>query len=64
MGGNGWIWDVGNKGSIMISNKNVGGHAEGCTTERREVVIPKYLTMMMDSDCNEVSGGNLVMRGV
>ena len=33
MGGNGWIWGVGNKEGIMISNKNIGGHGEYCTAE-------------------------------
>ena len=52
------------KGGIMISMYNVGGYGEGCATQRRQVVILQHLTTLMDSDCNGVCGGNLVMGGV
>ena len=45
----------GGKRGITISTHNVGGgHREGCTTQRRQVVIPQHLTMPMDSACNGV----------
>ena len=43
-----------------------GGHGEGCTTQRGQVVILQHLTTQMDSDCEGVccgglgKGGNLV----
>ena len=46
---------VGKKeGGIMISMYNVGGHREGCATQRRQVVILQHLTTLMDSDSNGV----------
>ena len=64
----GWEWrdqDGGNNGHIRISIYNVGGgNRVGCTTQRRQVVILQYLTTLMDSDDNGVSGGTLVMGGL
>ena len=47
----------------MISMYNVGGFIEGCATQRRQVVILQHLAMLMDSDCNGVCGGDLIMGG-
>ena len=33
---------------------------EGCTTQRRQVVILQHFAMLMDSDCNVVFRGDLV----
>ena len=38
-------------------HKAEGGHGEGRTTQRRQQGILQHLNMLMDSDCNEVSGG-------
>ena len=53
---------MGEKGGIMISIHNIGGgeHGEGCTTQRRQVVILQHLTTLMDSDYNRVHGGDLL----
>ena len=37
-----------------------GGHGEGCARQRRQVVILQHLTTYMDSDCEQVCGGDLV----
>jgi len=38
-------------------HKVEGGHGEGRTMQRRQQGILQHLTMLMDRDCNEVSGG-------
>ena len=59
MGGKGGI--KGKKGGITISRHNVvGEHGEGCTTQRRQVVILQHLTKLMDSDSNGDCRGDLV----
>ena len=61
----GWEWKDqggGNKGHIRFCIYNVGRGAQGgLYKERRQVVILQYLTTLMDSDDNGVSGGTLVM---
>ena len=53
------------KRGITISTHNVGGgHGEGSTTQRRQVVILQHLTTLTDSDCNGVCGGDLIIGGV
>ena len=56
----------GGKRGITISRHSVGGggHREGCTTQRRQVVTLQHLTTLMDSDCKGVCGGDLIMGGV
>ena len=55
----------GGKGGITISTHNVGRrHAEGGTTQKRQVVTLQHLTTLMDSDCNGVCGGDLIMGGI
>ena len=39
------------KGGLTINMYSVGGHGEGCATQRRQVVILQHLIMLMDSDC-------------
>ena len=52
----------GGKGGIMISTHNVGGETrERQYIQRREVMILWHLTTLMDSDCNGVCGGDLIM---
>ena len=51
------------KGGITINMYSVGVHGEGCATQRRQVVILQHLTMLMDSDCERVCGGDLMKRG-
>ena len=46
---------------MIILYNVVGVHREGFATQRRQVVIPQHLTMLMDSHCNGVCEGNLVM---
>ena len=59
MGGKGGI--RGERG-ITIGTQNVWrGHGEGSITQRRQVVILQHLTMLMDSDCNGVCDGDLIM---
>ena len=36
---------------ITINMNSVGGAREGCTIQRRQVVILQHLTMLKDSDC-------------
>ena len=46
---------------MMIRMYNVGRfNREHCTTQRRQVVMLQYLSMLMDSECNGVSWGILV----
>ena len=60
MGGKGGTRVGKKKGGITISMYSVGGgHGEGCGTQRRQVVILQHLTMLMDSDCSGVCGGDL-----
>ena len=64
MGGKGGTRVGKKKGGIMISMCSVWeGHGEGCTTQRRQVVILQHLTMLMDRDCNGVCWGDLVKGG-
>ena len=70
MRGKGGIRAVKKKGCLTISMYNVGGHREGCETQRRQVVSLQHLTTLMDSDCNGVcvgvlgEGGSLVTIAV
>ena len=50
--------------SIMINTNYVGGHREGSTAQRRQVVTLSHLTMLMDSDCNGLCGGDSIMGGI
>ena len=58
-----WEWrnksgEAGQNASLTIGMHKVeGGHGEGCTTQRTQLGILQHLTMIMDSDCSEVSGG-------
>ena len=57
MGGKGGIRG---KMGITISTHNiVGGHGEGSIAQRRQVVIPQHLTLLMYSDCKGVYSGDL-----
>ena len=65
-GEDGWEGRYGGKRGMMISTYNVGveGHKEGSIAERRQVVTLYHLTTLMNSDCNGVCGGDLIMGGV
>ena len=62
-------WEGRDKGGkkergITINMYSVGaGHGEGCATQKRQVMILQHLTMLMDSDCEWVCGGDLVKGG-
>ena len=64
MGGKGGIRAGKKKEGITISMYSAGGHGEGCATQRRQVGILQHLTTLMDSDCNGVCGGDLIIGGV
>ena len=48
------------RGCIKISMHRGGEKGEGCTTQRRQVVILQHFAMLMDSDYNVVFRGDLV----
>ena len=39
------------KGALQLACIVLGGHGEGCVTQKRQVVILQHLTMLKDSDC-------------
>ena len=46
----------------MISTHNVeGGHGADSIPQRRQVMTLWHLTMLMDSDCKGVCGGDLII---
>ena len=65
MGGNGGIREGRSKDTLEEEYIMWEGcHRQGGKTQKRQVGILQYLTMLMDSDCNGVSGGKSVMGGV
>ena len=64
MGGKGGKTAGKQKAGLTFTRHNVGwGHAEGCATQRRQVVILQHLTTLMDTDCDRVCGGGLGQGG-
>ena len=45
------------KGGIKISMHGGREKGEGCTTQRRQVVILQHFAMLMDSDCKVIYKG-------
>ena len=64
MDGKGWIRAGKKKEGITISMYSVWGGTGRAVQQRRQVVILQHLTMLMDSDCEQVCGGDLVKGGV